>query len=278
MKQVYADQIVTTESQAKFLAPSRPYEDGSKNVMEIFLDVDQLRCRRKEFSLNNETLFGTNVVTGEYEYGRFFLYKDMLDRGTYFGYVYEKPSKGTPCQMVTFNKDTIRLNTVVLTEVKELEEVDKDTYSFTSGSKKFVVKHLKVKNIVLGIPEAGAIPTEGKRLEISRLELFGNKPLEVYKKTSKFNRVIEKPDVYICDTERTRYILLKNRKKDVFGLTSMEPVLNAKLNCNLVEFIGSKPILVQKTIRVDSSTRLGHLYKVKEDDSTYYLEARFRQC
>lgn len=276
---ISCDQILTTESDVRFLIFENTTINGKARFSELFYDSGKIISRNRELEFEETERINCNLSRGISDGRIYYAHDFKIDRGCYFGYIMDNPENRFEimCRTVIYDRSNLKLQTRILKNIESVENVAEDTYVITADRRIYVVKYMRIKNVVLAIADCGVIPTVGKKCSISKLELTGNRPFEVYKLTSKLIKVEEKEDVYICDTERTRYIILKERENDVFGICCYEPRVEQKMVCYVMEFMGFKPYLSQLvTGIVIGVTRLGHVYVVKTKNATYYMEARFR--
>ena len=277
---VRPDQIVTSESDVRFLVFENESARNKVRISEVFYDSGNIILKNRELGIDMQERINDNLSKGICE-GRMSYIQDFkIDRGSYFGYVVENPVKKSEitCKTVIYDRAAIaKLQNRHIT-ISKVDEVANDTFCITTiDNKTYIVKYLRAKNVEFGILDYCVIPTVGKRCSISVLDLSGNRPLELYKTTSKLLKVKEKDDVYICDTEKTRYIILKERKNNIFGICCYEPCLDQRLRCHSMGFMAAKPYLSQfVTGIVLKVKRLGHVYVVSTNSETFYLEARFR--
>lgn len=276
---ISCDQILTTESDVRFLIFENTTINGKARFSELFYDSGKIISRNRELEFEETERINCNLSRGISDGRIYYAHDFKIDRDCYFGYIMDNPENRFEimCRTVIYDRSNLKLQTRILKNIESVENIAEDTYVITADRRIYVVKYMRIKNVVLAIADCGVIPTVGKKCSISKLELTGNRPFEVYKLTSKLIKVEEKEDVYICDTERTRYIILKERENDVFGICCYEPRVEQKMVCHVMEFMGFKPYLSQLvTGIVIGVTRLGHVYVVKTKNATYYMEARFR--
>ncbi|MDO4282214.1 MAG: hypothetical protein Q4D02_01140 [Clostridia bacterium] len=273
------DQIVTTESNVRFLIFENTISENRAKFSEVFYDSGRIISKIRDLEYQEITRLNGNLSMGTCGDRIYFAHDFKIDRGCYFGYIVDDPEKCSKitCQTVIYDHSSFKLQNRTISDIENVEFFDEDTYIITTDSRIYVVKYLRVKNVALAIADYGVIPDIGKKCSISQLELNGNKPLEISKLTSKFIQVKEKEDVYICDTEKTRYIILKERKNDVFGICCYEPRIEQKMQCHGMEFMGIKPYLANLVTGIVTNVkRLGNVYEIKTNSKTYYMEARFR--
>lgn len=274
---IRTDQILTTESDVRFLIFESIMDNKRAKFSEVFYDSGKVIYKRRELEYTKQLQISSNLSMGICEGKKYFAHDQRIDRDCYFGYIMDIPKVASDimCRTVVYDRSNVRLQTRTIKNIESVQVVEdtSDTYYIFADNKTYVVKYLRAKNVVLAIADYGIIPTVGKRCSISKLDFVGKNPLEMYKLTSKLLKVKEKEGVYICETEKTRYIILKDRIDDIFGICSNVPCLDQKMFCSSVEFNGIKPYLTKfVTGIVTNFTKVGHIFVVKTNSSTYYME------
>lgn len=276
-KAIREDQIITTESNVRFLIFESIINNKRAKFSEVFYDSGSVIYKRRELEYKKEMQISNNLSTGICEGRKYFAHDQRIDRNCYFGYVMDIPKESSDimCRTVVYDRSNVKLQTRMIFNIESVKTVEDtfDTYIIVADGKTYVVKYLRVKNVVLAIADCGVIPKIGKRCSISKLDFIERQPLEMYKLTSKLISVKEDDNVYICETEKNRYIILKERKNDIFGICSDEPCIDQKTKFRSVEFNGIKPYLTQfVTGVVTNIKRVGHILIVKTNSNTYYME------
>ena len=276
-KAISEEKIITTESNVRFLIFESIINDSKARFSEIFYDLGRVIYKRRELEYKKEMQISNNLSTGICEGRKYFAHDQRVDRNCYFGYIMDIPKENLDimCRVVVYDRSNVGLQTRTIKNVESIEVVKDvlDTYIITADSKIYVVKYLKAKNITLAIADYDTIPMIGKKYFLSKLDFTGKQPFEICKLTSKIISVKEENSVYICETEKTRYIILKERKNNRFGICSTEPCIKQKMKCSSIEFNGIKPYFTQFiTGMVTNIKRIGHILIVQTNSNTYYME------
>ncbi len=275
---IRTDQILTTESDVRFLIFESIMDNKRAKFSEVFYDSGKVIYKRRELEYTKQLQISSNLSMGICEGKKYFAHDQRIDRDCYFGYIMDIPKVASSimCRTVVYDRSNVRLQTRTIKNIETVEVVQdtSDTYLIVSDEKTYIVKYLRAKNVVLAISDYGVIPTVGKRCSISTLEFLEKIPIEMYKLTSKLLKVEEANEVYICETEKTIYIILKDRKNDIFGICRNLPCIDQKMLCSSIEFKGIKPYLTKfVTGIVTSITKFGHILIVQTNTNTYYMEA-----
>lgn len=279
------DQLLTSDSDVKFLVLGEQKANPTKKqkYYEIKHHIQRLGEKEKIGFISEIVPITPNFFKGVCNNKPFFAYRSRGDNGAYMGYIFEIPKEDSEiyCKIISYPNGKVRCKKLRLSNIKNVRKVEKDTYSFyADGDKLFVVKILREKEVVFGFAEGNMTPKVGEKLSVCQIDLWSDKPLLNYQITSAITKVSEKENVYICETDATRYVILKditNSSCSVVGLCCVEPQVGAKLNCHLVHFNSQKPSLqCEKIQNIDHVTRWGNVYVVRTKKNVYYLRARFR--
>lgn len=282
-----SDQLLTSDSDVKFLVLEGLEANSTKKqkYYEIKHHIQRLGEKEKIGIISEVTPITPNFFKGICNNKPFFAYRSRGDNGAYMGYAFEIPKEDGEiyCKVISYPNGKVRCKKLFLSSIKNVQKVGKDTYSFNADDGRvFVVKILREKEVVFGFAEGNLIPKVGKKLSVCQIDLWSDKPLLTYQVTSVITKISEKENVYICESDTTRYIILKDISSgphSVVGLCCVEPQVDVRLNCHLIHFSCQKPYLQHKVIEdIDHVTRWGNVYVIHANENEYYLRARFRLC